>query len=209
MVRKPHDKFQDILTQIAELYWIRPLTEDDLEDVLLFADREIGKNYYHRDNFLPLMEKSRMHDLNASFVAVEKKTNRLVALRLSFAPGLWTADRPHHLSPTLWQRPVPLKQLAHFKSLFIAHDHRGKGLGPYLSRLSLSVLKQQGAVAVLSHSSLGSPGNSSQKYLTSLGFQSVKEHPHFWSHISYDCAHCNKKPCECSALEMILYLDDK
>ncbi len=194
---------------ILSAYLIVPLSEDYLTAILEFTDREIGKHYYTEENFLLHLERSKKDNLNASFLAIDKETQQIVALRLSYAPGTWHTEKADHLTPERWHRPIPHKQLGYFKSLFVDRHHQGKGLGPYLSQQSLIILKQQGALAVLSHSSLGSPQNSSKKYLTSLGFHPVKEHQHFWSHIFYHCAHCFQTPCSCTALEMILFLDDR
>ena len=61
--------------------------------------------------------------------------------------------------------------------------------------------------AVVAHSWKESPNNSSMKYLEKLGFLPVGEHPLFWSEVDYDCTRCGKPPCQCTATEMILYLD--
>ena len=54
--------------------------------------------------------------------------------------------------------------MGYFKSLFIHEDYQGAGLGKTLSHKA-SVLKEMGAHAVLCHSWMESPKNSSQRYL--------------------------------------------
>ena len=72
----------------------------------------------------------------------------------------------------------------------------------------MEVIKLMGGKAVLCHSWLESPGNSSQRYLSSIGFESVKEHEKFWYEIDYECTRCGPEKCVCTAMEMIKYLEE-
>ena len=77
-------------------------------------------------------------------------------------------------------------------------------LAPYLS---IKALKDMGAKAVVCHSWIQSPHDSSRKYLNSLGFEAVSIHEKFWYNIDYDCTRCGKNSkCVCDAQEMIKYL---
>ena len=78
---------------------------------------------------------------------------------------------------------------------------------PDQSGVCLSILKDMGAEAVLCHSWMESPENSSQRYLLKMGFQKIKEHPKFWYEIDYFCTRCGPSRCVCTAGEMIKLLD--
>lgn len=185
---------------------ILPLTEKDLPGVVSFCDKEIGKNYYTLDSLKKALAKSQKLGKCSSFIAYSAVgLKEVVGVRLTYAPGLWIQDfKGGGLSPDLWE--VKPEYLACFKSLFIDDRYQKQGLGKTLSKMAIDILKQQGAKAILSHSALQSPNNSSQRYLQSMGFRSLREHLKFWEHIDYYCTHCKKRPCQCSALEMILYL---
>ena len=74
---------------------------------------------------------------------------------------------------------------------FVSGDYQQKGIGKSLSDQSIEVLKKMDAKAILCHSWLESPGNSSQRYLQKMGFDSVKEHEKFWYPIDYECTRCS------------------
>ena len=93
--------------------------------------------------------------------------------------------------------------MSYFKSLFVSGDYQQQGLGKTLSTKSIELLKQMGAEAILCHSWLESPGNSSQKYLQRMGFTDVTTHEKFWYPVDYHCTRCGPAKCVCTAIEMI------
>lgn len=183
---------------------ITPLTEDDLTEALPFCDREIGDGYYSLDYLRQVLKGSQKDGETACFIARNNHgKGDVVAIRLTYAPGHFLANEGRGTTPEKWR--VDKNSVGYFKSLFIAEDYRGGGLGGRLSGLSIEALKKQGAKAVMCHSWMQSPGNSSKKYLLKMGFESVKEHPLFWHDVDYRCTGCLKDKCTCSAEEMIKY----
>ncbi len=182
---------------------ISPLKESDLEDLLPFCEKEIGAGYYNKESLFELLCLSYHKGFVCSFVGRDIETNKVGAVRLTTIAGSMDTTQKGH-TPEEW-RVHPL-EVGYFKSMFLAAEYQGSGIGGQISRLSLEKLKLQGAKAVLSHCSLSSPNGSSRRYLQKMGFTPVQEHEGFWADIDYLCAHCYKKPCTCKALEMILYL---
>jgi len=181
---------------------ILPIEADDVDEILAFTDKWIGKNYYDRAELIDLLHLGRKDSLNASLKA--QVSGQLAGIRLSLAPGNWIKPSSRGLSHDLWE--VEIESVAYFKSLFVSGDFQKIGIGRALSNESIRVLEQMGAKGILCHSWLESPGNSSQRYLLSFGFQAVKEHKAFWSVIDYVCTKCGPSKCSCTAIEMIKYL---
>ena len=185
---------------------IRPLEESDLKNVQLFTDRWIGQDYYSYSELYDVFKKGNQGSLNASFVALSG--GDVVGIRLTYAPGTWIESSTEvfkkGLSTKEWK--VPSLKMGYFKSLFIHEDFQGNGLGKVLSNKALSILKDMGAEAVLCHSWMESPENSSQRYLLKMGFHKIKEHPKFWYEIDYFCTRCGPSRCVCTAGEMIKLL---
>lgn len=175
---------------------------DDIPEVKLFTDQWIGDNYFSHEDLEIVLMLSCWKDLNASFVA--RVNGELAGVRLTYAPGTWLDQTRPGLTPEFWQ--VSAKYVAYFKSLFIAEKFQQMGIGKRLSAKSIEVLLKQGAKAIICHSWIQSPGNSSQIYLDRMGFRPVKEHLRFWYPIDYECPVCSPERCECTALEMIKYL---
>jgi N-acetylglutamate synthase-like GNAT family acetyltransferase len=180
---------------------IRQLTIDDINNVKDFTDQWIGQGYYSLDQLRQAIELSSESELNCSFVALDE-LEKMIALRLTFAPTPhWQTSKC--LSFDKWE--VDPSQVAYFKSLFVCEQYQGSGLGRQLSEASLAVIKELGGKAVVCHSWLESPNNSSQRYLEKMGFKSLKNWPEFWKEIDYSCTRCGK-PCLCTGSEMIKYL---
>ena len=171
-------------------------------DIKKFTDKWIGENYFIEKDLENILDLSIKDGLNASFLAIED--NELVGIRLTYAPGSWVNKFPQGISPDLWK--VEKNEVAYFKSLFIKEDYQGKGLGKKLSNESIKVLLKMGAKAIVCHSWLESPNDSSRRYLKKMGFEKIKEHPLFWSCLDYECVRCTPKKCACTAVEMIKYL---
>jgi GNAT superfamily N-acetyltransferase len=178
---------------------IRELTQADVTMIKEFTDRWIGLNYYAPGELESLLEQGRGCSLGAFCEAGE-----MAALRLTLAPGTWHKQLERGLSPELWR--VSIDDMAYFKSLFVAEKFQAKGLGTKLSLASIENLKKSGGKAVLCHSWLESPNNSSQRYLIKLGFSAIAQFPKFWYPIDYHCTRCGPKRCECTAVEMVKYI---
>lgn len=173
----------------------------DLDRIKKFTDDWIGLNYFSVEDLKTIQLQSCFNGLNASLVAYAGE--QIVGVRLSLAPASWI-DADMKLSTYLWQ--VDAGSVGYFKSLFIHKDYRNSGLGTKMSAESEQILRKMGANAILTHSWLESPNNSSQKYLQSFKFIELARIPKFWNHIDYLCVHCTPNPCQCTAVEMIKYI---
>ncbi len=171
-----------------------------LNEVKDFTDQWIGENYYSMEELEKVISFSKQDGLNASLLAFVD--NELAAVRLTYAPGVWV-DSQRGVTPLKWD--LPKERVSYFKSLFVAEKFQQKGLGRELSKKSIEIIKQMGAQAVVCHSWLESPGNSSQKYLLKMDFKPVHTHERYWYEIDYLCTRCNPNRCVCTAVEMIKY----
>lgn len=170
-----------------------------VQELLDFCDEQIGRGYYSREDLYQVEKKSQFQGKNCSLLAYSREKNILVGIRFTLAPGQWIANNP---GLTLGRWPVDPEKVAYFKSLFIHPDYQQFGLGSTLSLKSIEIIKKMSGLGVVCHSTLGSPNNSSMRYLQKLGFIPIQEHPLFWNKIDYECTHCLKRPCICSAVEM-------
>lgn len=185
-------------------FTIIPFQHDKIDDVKQFTDCWIGQDYFCVEELADVLDLSCSSKLNASFLAYDQ--DLLVGVRLSYLPGAWVKSA-RGITPALW--PCQVDKVAYFKSLFIAQSAQKKGLGRTLSQKSLDVLKQAGAQAVVCHSWLESPEDSSRRYLQAMGFRSVASHEKFWEPIDYLCTRCTPKPCQCTAVEMLKILEER
>ncbi|WP_164848372.1 GNAT family N-acetyltransferase [Halobacteriovorax sp. HLS] len=179
-----------------------PITEEDLDLVLAFTDKWIGKNYYQKEELAQIIQQGHKCNLNASVKACVG--GELAGIRLTLAPGSWIKETSEGLSLSKWN--IPEGDVAYFKSLFVSEKFQKLGIGKELSKRSIDILKKMNAAGILCHSWLESPGNSSQKYLLSMGFKEVRQHQKFWSQIDYLCTRCSPKKCACTAAEMLKLL---
>ena len=170
----------------------------DIRMVRIFTDKNIGRNYFTEQDLRLILDKSK----GTSFLA--KHNTRIVGIRLTYAPGQWIGSFSKRLSQDKWG--VSPEKTAYFQSLFIDPVFSGRGIGPALSQKSIEALKKQKTEAIVCHSWLESPRDSSMRYLTKLGFKTVETYDAYWSDKDYLCTGCNTRPCSCSAAEMILEL---
>lgn len=180
-------------------FTIIPLNEDILEQVRLFTDKWIGTNYFSLEELKDIYQKSMKDGESASFVAFYG--DEIAAVRLTFAPGQWIDEKTRGLTKEEWG--MAENHMAYFKSLFVSGDYQQQGLGKTLSNKSIEILKSMGAKAILCHSWLESPGNSSQRYLQRMGFSDVATHEKFWYPVDYHCTRCGPQRCVCTAIEMM------
>lgn len=186
---------------------IKPLQAEHENEFLKFADLAIGKDYFDRDEFKEILRLSTDQNGRCASFVLTNPDQKVLGMRLSYLPGRWLDSFGTERCMThLWS--VASEQAGYFKSLFLAPELRGRGLGPLLSTKSIEVLKQAGCDAVVTHSWKESPNNSSQRYLKHFGFKKIGEHPQFWSHIDYQCTRCGRPPCQCTAVEMIYYVNN-
>ncbi|MBT3980663.1 MAG: GNAT family N-acetyltransferase [Bacteriovoracaceae bacterium] len=178
-----------------------PLDLSRAEKIVSFCDRTIGDNYYSTDDIGDIYRRSILGGRNCSFLAICDL--EIVGIRFSYAPNCWL-DLPLAVTPDKWNVEKP--KVAYFKSLFIDPSFQCRGIGKSLSSMSIEMMKEMGARAIVCHSWLESPGSSSLKYLKSMGFSKVASHPKFWHHIDYQCVRCKPEKCVCTAIEMILSL---
>jgi len=182
---------------------ITPMLDKDLAEVVEFTDKWIGKNYFSKDELKEVLEKGTKDGKTACLLAWVG--DDLAGARLTYAPGHWIDETTRGLSPDIWR--VEENRVGYFKSLFVSSDFQKMGIGGKLSRKSIEILKEMGAQAILCHSWLESPGNSSQLYLQKMGFDGVNEFPKFWYEVDYHCTRCGPDRCVCTAMEMIKYLE--
>lgn len=173
-----------------------------VSELKLFLDKEAGFNYMTEDDLKDVIENNIiLNNLNASFIA--KDNEKIIGLRLTYVPVKWIKDGK---GATFSKWNVDKSKVAKFHCLFIDNNYRGQGIGPKMSKMSVDVLREMGAKAIICYSWLESFNNSSQKYLIKYGFSPVNQHPNFWADLEYDCSGCNVRPCTCTAEEMIYYL---
>lgn len=183
---------------------IKEFLPSDIPAVKEFTDKEIGKGYYKLEELIENQKKSVSSEgLITSFLLIDEKDNSIKGLRLAYPPGTWSHGKGAALRDDLW--PFPIDQTAYFQSLFVSSDLQGQGWGPRLSKMAIEVFKELGAKGIATHSWKESPHNSSVKYLESIGFKKIIEHPLYWSKVDYTCP-LDGKPCLCTAIEMYLVL---
>lgn len=179
-----------------------PLEVEDIDKLKTFTDKWIGLNYYSVVELEEILKKSKSNNLNCSFKATVN--GEIAGIRLTFSPGSWIKKSSKGITTSDWK--VQAESVSYFKSLFIGQKYQKMGIGKKLSNLSIEVLIKMGAKAIICHSWLESPDNSSQRYLKSLNFRQVNEFKEFWSDIDYECTKCSPNRCSCTAIEMIKYL---
>jgi ribosomal protein S18 acetylase RimI-like enzyme len=140
---------------------LKALSEDDFEKVIDLGERIHGKNYLTPETMEEIYHKSFSPDGNCcSYVLYDGprdgKTGKMVGFRLTYAPGAWEPDK--WCSVDAWG--VPPEKVCYFKSNTIDSAYRGQGLGPYLLDVSMQTVKQQGAVAGVTHIWMSSSGYS-------------------------------------------------
>lgn len=180
---------------------IRPLELQDLPEVKTFTDKTIGLNYFNLQELEDCYHKSLSQGIMCSFVLVDDQG--IQGFRLAYPPGAWSKGKGSKLRADLWK--VPLEQVGYFQSLFLAPEAQGNGWGPKLSEAAIEQFKKLGTKAIVTHAWKESPNNSSIRYLTKFGFESVATHPEYWIDVDYECVR-DGKPCRCTAEEMIKYL---
>lgn len=180
--------------------YIAALTPSHHDAVIALANSVHGAGYLSAPRLSHFINQGIKAGINASAVAL--LNNQVVGYRLSFAPGCWQPDK--WCSVAQW--PVPLSQLAYFKSVAIAPELQGRGIGQALLKHSIVKLAAQGAVAGVAHLWRESPHNSAVKYFARAGASVVAIHENRWQHLSaqgYTCPRCQALCC-CSAAEMLL-----
>ena len=182
---------------------IRELRESDLASVKDFTDTTIGKNYFNLAELEECYAKSLLDGVMCSFVLVDGD-EKIFGFRLAYPPGTWSKGKGSVLRADLWK--VPLEKVAYFQSLFLATEAQGHGWGPLLSDAAISAFRKLGAQAIVTHAWKESPNNSSIRYLSKFGFESVATHPEYWIDVDYVCVR-DGNPCRCTAEEMIKYLE--
>lgn len=181
---------------------IREFYPSDIAAVKKFTDESIGLNYYSEAELQECLEKSISDDVTCSFLLVAD-SGEILGLRLAYPPGKWNKGKGSKLRPDLWN--IPLDKTAYFQSLFLSNKVQGQGWGPKLSEKSIEAFHKLGALGIVTHAWKESPNNSSIRYLSKLGFQSVTTHPEYWIDVDYECVR-DGKPCRCTAEEMIYYI---
>lgn len=183
----------------------RPISPRDLDKLVRFTDRWIGKGYFNKEELRTAILKGIKDDLNAGFVSTVNDS--IVGVRITYAPGEWIKPKDMDtLSPGAWG--VDMDKVAYFKSLFVHARFQQRGIGSRLSKRSKEVLKEMGAEAIVTHAWVESPQNSSRKYLEKAGFKEVNQHRKFWYNVDYECTRCGADSrCVCTAAEMICLLN--
>lgn len=190
---------------MPETYRIRSLERSDLAPLKAFTDREIGDGYYSKNELEDVFVRS-LKDGTMYTLILEKPDSELVGVRITYPPGQWKHGKGHGLTSEAW--PHPMAHTGYFQSIFLAGELHGQGWGGKLSQEALDLLRKGGAKGVVCHSWKESPNNSSTRYLQKIGFQKIAEHPLYWKDVDYNCTRCLKPPCQCTAIEMYLDLEN-
>lgn len=192
----------------ADTIEIRTMEDDDAEAVAVLADRVVGLGYYPAATIVEAIARSRTDAGACAWVAVAHtpEGRQIVAFRFVYPPGRWEHGRGRGLSPERW--PAPLSESAYFQSCFVDQAYMGHGIGRRLARAAIERLREVGTRCIVAHSWKESPHGSSRRYLERMGFVAVDEHAKYWSEIDYVCQ-LDGKPCQCTAIEMVLDLADQ
>lgn len=182
---------------------IRPAEIGDAAALLQFTDSVIGTGYFSKSELEDKIHQSALKSQMCSFVLEDIESKQILGLRLTFPHGKWQQGKGAGLYSDKWG--VPIGKVACFQSLFLSPLITGQGWGPKLSNASLRVLRDLGALAVITQSWVESPHQSSKRYLERMGFQSIGIHPRYWYGLNYECPLCSR-PCVCTAEEMLLLL---
>ncbi len=179
---------------------ILPLDMSHLARALEFSNKIIGDGYFTETDLKSFIRVNGLSPAPTSFGLFDG--DQILGLRLSSPPGHWPK---RVLQKKLYRQnwPFPPESAAYFQSLFLAPAARRKGWGPKLSKVAISALEKWGAAGIVTHSWKESPGASSEKYLSKLGFKAVGETPDFWAGSNYICERCGHPPCRCTAIEMV------
>ena len=177
-----------------------PLSIEFIPQIITLADREFGKGYCDTDS---LKKWIQLNNPSYSLGLIDEQKN-LHGFRITFPAGSWLHFMGDKCATKLWN--LPTEGVAYFKSIVISHQLQGLGWGPQLSKETIKVLTDISNTAIVCHSWKESPYNSSVRYLSKLGFRPIAEHKNFWSDANFFCSKCQTPPCQCTALEMILYL---
>ena len=176
----------------------------DISAVVALADRLVGDGYYSRASVTEMLARSTLGDVVCSHVAeVLSRPPRLVGFRFSLPPGAWQHGRGQTISPELG--PAPLADSGYFQTAFVDDSVRRQGLGSRMATAALDSLRTLGARGVVTHCWKESPGNSSFRYLSRLGFRPIVEIANYWIDVDYTCVR-DGHPCHCTAIEMYLPL---
>lgn len=176
------------------------LTSADFDAVISLANEVHGDGYLDNASMQAWYEKGLKNNINASFVVYHG--DKLVGFRITYAAQQWEIDT--WCTTERWS--VPTNQVCYFKCNTVDADYRGQGIGSELLQRSIAAVKQQGALAGVSHLWKQSPGNSAVKYFTKCGGVLIKTHPDRWYSLSlagYQCTVCATE-CHCEAAEMLL-----
>lgn len=176
------------------------LTPTDFKQIIRLATEVHGANYVDETSMQAWYEKGIKNDINSGFVVYHEE--KLVGFRITYAAGQWPIDE--WCSTELW--PVSKEHVCYFKCNTVDENYRGHGIGSELLKRSIAAIKQQGAMAGVSHLWRPSPGNSAVKYFTKCGGILIKDHPDRWHAMSvagYECPICHND-CHCVAAEMMI-----
>ena len=206
MRNEEHSALLDISEQFSVnevMLKIRPFEKNELEEIRVFTDREIGTGYYSASEIADIYQRSEKNGVMCSLVLVDG--DQIKGIRISYPPTQWKSGKGKGLHPEKW--PHGLDETAYFQSIFITGSLTGQGWGGRLSKEALRLLRQTGAKGVVCHSWKESPNNSSTRYLVNLGFEVIAEHSLYWKDLDYECTRCGRPPCQCTAQEMYLDLE--
>lgn len=186
-------------------YRIRNVELKDVNPILEFSDKCIGKNYFQKSELRQILLRGQVENLNASLVAVDHDDN-IIGVRLTMAPEEWHEDENYSafIQPHKWK--VPTNQVAYLKIIFVSKKFQNLGIEKELSERSIEILKKMGAKAIICHSSLERFKSSSKEYLLGMKYQTIATHQLFWFYKNYQCSECTPLQCSCQTEEMIKYL---
>lgn len=187
------------------------LEPEHFERVIELGNDIHGDHYLTSEIISKIYQKSVAGKVNCSLVMLDpargKKLDKLVAFRLTYAPGNWDLDE--WCSPELWD--LPIHQLCYFKSSTVDTDYLRTGIATKMLTASIESAKLLGAKGGICHTWMQSPENAAYQYFIRCGGKLLKTHPNRWledSYAGYQCVACSAFDyCRCDAGEMIVHFD--
>lgn len=179
----------------------RPMTAADYAAVIILANKVHGDNYLTDSSVADYFARGLHQGRCLHWLAFADE--KLVGLRLTFAPGQWEIDQ--YCTPGEW--PVSADRMCYFKCAAIDQDYQGMGIGKSLLMHSVIEATALGCEAGLAHIWRQSPNNSAFAYFSRCGGELIQDHADRWLQASledgYFCPVCDGT-CYCVAAEMVL-----
>lgn len=191
---------------------IEPMQEKHSKEVLSVSIATMGKSFMTENDIEEYFKRSYKNKKKNSLVALIN--DDVIGFSFAYAPGRWnsefikvpcTIDELHDADFT----NVFTHACGYFKLFALYPEYHKNGIGMMLGNESKQIAREQGAVALLSHGWLESPGYSATRALMKLGGKFKKYCQLAWYEDSlrhrWHCVRCGN-PCVCNAWEILIPL---